>query len=274
MSKNVIRKRIDLTNLSTTANAETINNLCKRALNYGTATVCIAPCWVKYVSERYSYLNLKICTVIGFPNGYNSSSVKVFETEQAIDDGADEIDVVVNQSWIKNGLWRNITKELEEIRRVSAGKAVMKVIFETCNLTPYEIHKLCQICINVGVDYVKTSTGFAKEGASEKAVRCMYLSVKDSPVKIKAAGGIRTFDTAEKYIDDFGCDRIGTSSLDVIKFDEGEEIHITKCEYNKVDLIAEVVFSDDGTIIANITKGEYSKKTVCLYDTVDEFRAL
>lgn len=272
MSKKEIRERVDLTNLSVTATKEDINKLCRKALNYNTASVCVAPCWIKHIAENFP--GLTICTVIGFPNGYNSTKVKVYEAEQAILDGASEIDMVINQriahSTDKND-WDYTINDIAEVRRATQGKAVLKVIFETCNLGIETIQELSSACVDLKVDYVKTSTGFGKEGATPENVKAMVRETKKSSTKVKAAGGIRTYNDADMYINKLRCDRIGASSPDIIGIEVGEKIHLTKCEGKEVDITAEVTFVEGSTINAKVIGGEYDKEYVTAYDYLDSF---
>ena len=204
-----IMSRVDHTLLSQTATVEEIKQICDDAATYGTASVCIPPC---YVSFAKNYLNGKtaVCTVIGFPNGYNATSVKCEETAQAIRDGADEIDMVINISDVKNGRYEAV---LEEIKRIKAvcGERVLKVIIETCLLTEEEKIKMCETVTLAGADFIKTSTGFAGGGATFEDV-ALFKRYVGKGVKIKAAGGIRSFDDARQFIE-LGADRLGTSRL-------------------------------------------------------------
>ena len=204
-----ILSKCDHTLLKTTATLEEIKALCDEGIKYGTASVCIPPSYVKeakkYVGER-----LKICTVIGFPNGYNTAEVKCFETENAIKNGADEIDTVINVGDLKNKNYEKILSELKSLKDICKDK-ILKVIIETCLLTDEEIIKMCRIVSESGADYIKTSTGFSKEGATREAVRLMRENVGKN-VKVKAAGGISTLKDAEDFII-LGADRLGTSRV-------------------------------------------------------------
>ena len=191
MDKKKILQHLDHTLLKQDATWEQIKTLCDEGMQYHVASVCIPPCYVKeardYVADR-----LKICTVIGFPNGYQTTAAKVAETKEAVEDGADEIDMVIN------------------INRVKEGK-VLKVIIETCLLTKEEKIKMCEIVTKAGADYIKTSTGFSTGGATFEDVALLQKHVGDS-VKVKAAGGISSLEDAERFLR-LGADRLGTSRL-------------------------------------------------------------
>ena len=204
-----IMSKVDHTLLTQTATVEEIKRICDDAVAYGTASVCIPPCYVGFARE---YLNGKVavCTVIGFPNGYNATSVKRAETAQAIRDGADEIDMVINISDVKNGRCEAVLEEIKQLKAV-CGEKVLKVIIETCLLTEEEKIKMCEIVTLSGADFIKTSTGFAGGGATFDDVALFKKHVGEN-VKIKAAGGIRSFDDARQFIE-LGADRLGTSRL-------------------------------------------------------------
>lgn len=204
-----IMSKVDHTLLTQTATVEEIKRICDDAVAYGTASVCIPPCYVGFAKE---YLNGKVavCTVIGFPNGYNTTAVKCQETAQAIQDGADEIDMVINVSDVKNGKYDAVLDEIKQIKAV-CGEKVLKVIIETCLLTEEEKIKMCEIVTLSGADFIKTSTGFAGGGATFDDVALFKKHVGEN-VKIKAAGGIRSFDDARQFIE-LGADRLGTSRL-------------------------------------------------------------
>ena len=204
-----IMSKVDHTLLTQTATVEEIKRICDDAVAYGTASVCIPPCYVGFAKE---YLNGKVavCTVIGFPNGYNATSVKRAETAQAIRDGADEIDMVINISDVKNGRYEAVLEEIKQLKAV-CGEKVLKVIIETCLLTEEEKIKMCEIVTLSGADFIKTSTGFAGGGATFDDVALFKKHVGEN-VKIKAAGGIRSFDDAGQFIE-LGADRLGTSRL-------------------------------------------------------------
>lgn len=207
MNRKEMLSHIDHTQLKPTSDWASIARLCDEAAAYGTASVCIPPCYVARVRERYPQLN--ICTVIGFPLGYSTRAVKVFETEQAIADGANEIDMVVDLCDVKNGDFAAVTEEIRAIKQ-AAGSHVLKVIVETCYLTEAEKVALCKCVTDAGADYIKTSTGFGTGGAMLEDIALFKANVGPN-VRIKAAGGVRTAEAVEAYLE-AGCDRIGTSS--------------------------------------------------------------
>ena len=209
MEKREILKRLDHTLLKQTATWEQVRALCEEGMEYEVASVCIPPCYVKkardYVQER-----LKICTVIGFPNGNMTTAAKVFETEDAVKNGADEIDMVINLGMVKEQNYEGVLAEIQEVKKACQGK-LLKVIIETCLLTEEEKIKLCQMVTRAEADYIKTSTGFSTGGATFADVELMRNHVgKD--IKVKAAGGIASVEDAEKFIA-LGADRLGTSRL-------------------------------------------------------------
>lgn len=199
---------IDHTLLKPVCTWDEIETLCKEALSYHTASVCIPPSYVKRAREAFGP-ELPICTVIGFPLGYNPAEVKVCEARTVLRDGADELDMVINLGDVKN---RDFDKVYEEIRalRETAGSRILKVIVETCYLTRDEKIRLCEIVTKAGADYIKTSTGFGTAGATMEDI-LLFKEHIGSSVKIKAAGGIRTREDLEAFIQ-AGCSRIGTSS--------------------------------------------------------------
>ena len=204
-----ILAKCDHTLLAQTATWEEIKAICDDGMKYGTASVCIPASYVKqakeYVGER-----LAICTVIGFPNGYCTTAVKCFEASDAVDNGADEVDMVINIGWAKEGKWEEITKEIADIKAASKGK-LLKVIIETCLLTDAEKIALCKCVSDSGADYIKTSTGFSTAGATFADVKLFAEHVAPH-VKIKAAGGISSIADAEKFIE-LGASRLGTSRV-------------------------------------------------------------
>lgn len=204
-----ILKYCDHTLLTQTATWEEIKSVIDDGIKYETASVCIPPSYVAH-AKAYAGENLKICTVIGFPNGYSTTAVKVFETGDAIDNGADEIDMVINIGWVKDKRWEDIENEIETIKEV-CDDHILKVIIETCLLTEEEKIKLCEIVTLAGADYIKTSTGFSKGGATFDDVKLMVNNVGDG-VKVKAAGGISGLEDAEKFIE-LGAKRLGTSRV-------------------------------------------------------------
>ena len=206
--KNILSK-CDHTLLGQTATWTDIKNLCDEGTMYATASVCIPPSFVKQAKE-YVGGKLKICTVIGFPNGYNTTACKVFETKDAIANGADEIDMVINIGKLKDGLDDEVCEEIRQIK-AACGDKILKVIIETCLLTEDEKLRMCHIVTKAGADYIKTSTGFSKAGATLEDVRLMRANVgKD--VCVKAAGGISGLEDAQAFLD-IGADRLGTSRV-------------------------------------------------------------
>ncbi len=210
MNKNEILKKVDHTVLAQTTTWEQIKNICDDGIKYNVASVCIPPSYVKD-AKKYVGDKIKVCTVIGFPNGYNTTNVKVYETLSAIEEGADEIDMVINLGWLKDKKYGDIEKEIKAIKNV-CGERVLKVIIETCLLTDEEKTIMCGIVKNAGVDYIKTSTGFSTSGATFEDIQLFKRELKETNVKIKAAGGIKSFEDAERFIE-FGADRLGTSRL-------------------------------------------------------------
>ena len=186
-----------------------IKEVCDDGLKYGCASVCIPASFVKQAAD-YVGNELKICTVIGFPNGYSTTAVKVFETEDAIRNGADEIDMVINIGWVKDQRWDEVLAEIKAIKASCQGR-ILKVIVETCLLTEAEKIKLCELVTESGADYIKTSTGFSKAGATFHDVELFAAHVAPH-VKIKAAGGISSLADAEKFIT-LGASRLGTSRI-------------------------------------------------------------
>jgi len=217
MEKREILKRLDHTLLKQTATWEQIRTLCEEGMEYKAASVCIPPCYVKkardYVQER-----LKICTVIGFPNGNMTTAAKVFETEDAVKNGADEIDMVINLGMVKEQNYEGVLAEIQEIKKACHGK-LLKVIIETCLLTDEEKIHLCKIVTDAGADYIKTSTGFSTGGATFEDV-ALFAEHVGPGVKIKAAGGISSMADAEKFIE-LGADRLGTSRIVKLVKEEG-----------------------------------------------------
>lgn len=208
MNNEMIFKHVDHTELKAFAAWEDIEKLCGEAIEYKTASVCIPPSYVKRVHDTYGD-QINICTVIGFPLGYSTTSAKVAETQEAIRDGAREVDMVINISDVKNRDYQKVEDEIRAIRKASEGY-ILKVIIETCYLTEEEKVRLCQIVTAAGADYIKTSTGFGTGGATFEDIQLFRKHV-GSEVKIKAAGGIRSREDCEKFLE-LGCDRLGTSS--------------------------------------------------------------
>lgn len=208
MDNKEIFKRIDHTVLKAVSSWEDIKKLCDEAIEYNTASVCVPPSYVNRIKKTYGD-SINICTVIGFPLGYNTTELKVFEAKKAIEDGANEIDMVVNLGDIKNGDFDAVTDEIKQLKK-AVGEKVLKVIIETCYLTEDEKIKLCKCVTNGGADYIKTSTGFGSAGAEIEDIELFKKHIGKN-VKIKAAGGVKTKEDLEMFIN-AGCDRIGTSS--------------------------------------------------------------
>lgn len=201
--------KCDHTLLSQTATWEEIRKICDDGMQYQTASVCIPASYVKqakaYVGEK-----LAICTVIGFPNGYDTTATKCFEATDAVENGADEVDMVVNLGWVKDGKYDLVLEEIKAVKAACKGK-LLKVIIETCLLTDEEKIEMCKVVTESGADYIKTSTGFSKAGATFHDVELFAANV-GSNVKIKAAGGIASMEDAEKFIA-LGASRLGTSRI-------------------------------------------------------------
>ncbi len=208
MTVDEIARHVDYTQLKAFATWDDIRKLCDEAVAHKTASVCIPPCYVKAVHDAYGP-NLQVCTGIGFPLGYNAAEVKEFETRKAIEDGADEVDMVVNIGDVKMGRWDKITDEIKALRKASEGK-VLKVIIEACYDSDEEKIQLCKCITDAGADYIKTSTGFGTSGATLEDVKLFKKHIGGG-VKIKAAGGIRTKAAMEAFIE-AGADRIGASA--------------------------------------------------------------
>lgn len=209
MDQQAILRRVDHTVLAPTATWEQIKTACDDGRRLGAASVCIPPRFVKRAND-YVGSSLKICTVIGFPNGYSTPEVKVFEAEDAIRDGADEIDMVINQGLAKEGDWEGVLAEIRAVKESCKGR-ILKVIIEACNFTYEEKLSLCRVVSVSGADFIKTSTGFAAGGATVEDVKLLRQHVSPD-VRVKAAGGIRTFEQARLMLD-AGADRIGASAL-------------------------------------------------------------
>ena len=217
MELNTILSKCDHTLLAQTATWEEIKAICDDGMKYHTASVCIPASFVKQAKD-YVGENLPICTVIGFPNGYDTTAAKCFMASDAVDNGADEVDMVINIGWAKEGKWDDITKEIAAIKKACKGK-LLKVIIETCLLTDEEKIALCKCVSDSGADFIKTSTGFSKAGATFADVALFKAHVAPH-VKIKAAGGISTLETAERFIE-LGAERLGTSRI--VKIAKGLE---------------------------------------------------
>ena len=204
-----ILSRVDHTILTPTATWEQVKQVCSEGMEFSTASVCIPPRYVKRAAE-YVGNGLKICTVIGFPNGYSTPEVKVFETEDAIRNGADEIDMVINLGLAKAGDWEGVLEEIKAVKASCKGR-ILKVIVEACLLTCEEKQAMCRIVSMSGADFIKTSTGFSTGGATYEDVK-LFREHCSPDVRIKAAGGIRTLEEAQTYLE-LGADRIGSSGL-------------------------------------------------------------
>ena len=209
MDINYILSICDHTLLKQVATWEQIKTICDEGKAYHCASVCIPSSYVKQAAD-YVGNELKICTVIGFPNGYSTTAAKVFETEEAVRNGADEIDMVVNLGWVKDQRWEDILAEMKAIKASCSGR-ILKVIVEACLLTEEEKVKLCQLVTESGAEYIKTSTGFSTGGATAADV-ALFKAHIGPDVKIKAAGGIHSFEEAQAMID-AGASRIGASAL-------------------------------------------------------------
>lgn len=210
---------VDHTQLKAFATWDDIVTLCEEALEFGTASVCIPPCYVKRVRQKYGS-RLKICTVIGFPLGYSVTEAKVAETRKALEDGADEIDMVINISDVKNGDYEKVTREIIAVKRECLNH-VLKVIIETCYLTEEEKIAMCRSVTDAGAEYIKTSTGFGTAGAKLEDIALFQEHIGDA-VRIKAAGGIRTKEALASFLE-AGCDRIGCSSAaDIMRAPDGQ----------------------------------------------------
>ena len=218
MNHEEILKKVDHTLLKQTATWDQIRSLCDDAIRYQTASVCIPPCYVRQAKE-YVKDQMRICTVIGFPNGNTTTAVKAFETKEALDSGADEIDMVINIGALKEGDDSYVQNEIRTLKEI-CGSHILKVIIETCLLTEEEKVRMCQIVTQAGADFIKTSTGFSTGGATFDDVR-LFAQHVGRQVRIKAAGGISSFDDAETFIR-LGADRLGTSRLVKLAKEEQE----------------------------------------------------
>ena len=218
MNHEDILRKVDHTLLKQTATWEQIRSLCDDAIRYQTASVCIPPCYVRQAKE-YVRDQMRICTVIGFPNGNTTTAVKAFETKEALDNGADEIDMVINIGALKEGNDSYVQNEIRTLKEI-CGSHILKVIIETCLLTEEEKIRMCRIVTQAGADFIKTSTGFSTAGATFDDVR-LFAQHIGGQVRIKAAGGISSFDDAETFIR-LGADRLGTSRLVKLAKEEQE----------------------------------------------------
>ncbi len=211
-----ILKYVDHTLLKQESTWEQMKVICDDAMKFSTASVCVPPSFVKQCKD-YCGDNMKICTVIGFPNGYNTTKVKIFETEDAIKNGADEIDMVINIGWAKEKKFDFIKEEIKAIKAV-CGDKILKVIIETCLLTDEEKIEICKIVTEAGADFIKTSTGFSTAGATREDIKLFSENIGEN-VKMKAAGGIASLTDAEDFLK-LGAQRLGTSRI----------VSIAKCE--------------------------------------------
>ena len=204
-----ILSHVDHTLLKPEATWDQIKTLCDEAMEFGCATVCIPPAFVKAAAD-YVQGNLKICTVIGFPNGYSTTASKIFETKDAVENGASEIDMVINLGLVKERKWADLIEEIKAVKAACLGRP-LKVIIETCQLTDLEKVKLCQVVEKGGADYLKTSTGFGSGGATKEDVALLRANLAPH-IGLKASGGIRTLEDGQAYLD-LGADRLGASAL-------------------------------------------------------------
>ncbi len=209
MDNQEILRHVDHTLLTQTATWEEIRQICDDAIAYQTASVCIPAGYVKQAKD-YVKDKMAVCTVIGFPNGYATTACKEFETKDALANGADEIDMVINIGWVKDGKYDAVEQEIRTLKK-ACGDKILKVIIETCLLTDEEKVKMCQVVTSAGADYIKTSTGFSTGGATFADVELFAKNV-GANVKIKAAGGISSMEDAEKFLS-LGADRLGTSRI-------------------------------------------------------------
>ena len=217
MNLKELLSHVDHTLLTQTATWAEIKHICDDGAHYGCASVCIP---ASYVKQAAAYLAGKcpVCTVIGFPNGYSTTAAKVFEAADAVKNGADEVDMVINIGWVKDGRWEELLEEIRAVKNACAGR-ILKVIIETCLLTEEEKVRLCQIVSQSGADYIKTSTGFSTAGATREDV-ALFAAHVSAHVKIKAAGGIASLRDAEDFLA-LGADRLGTSRI--VKLVKGQE---------------------------------------------------
>ena len=209
MERNEILSKVDHTLLAQTATWAEIRAICDDGMKYHTASVCIPASYVKQAKD-YVGGKLAICTVIGFPNGYDTTKAKCFEAADAVENGADEVDMVINIGWVKDRRWGDLLEEIRAVKAACQGK-LLKVIIETCLLTDDEKIKMCQIVSDSGADYIKTSTGFSSGGATREDV-ALFAAHVGKNVRIKAAGGIATLEDAEAFLA-LGASRLGTSKI-------------------------------------------------------------
>lgn len=208
MNTSEILSHVDHTLLKAFATWEDIQKLCEEAMEYHTASVCVPPSYIKRIHDTYGK-KINICTVVGFPLGYSTTKAKVAETVQAIEDGASEVDMVINIADVKNGDFDKVTEEIRSLKQ-AAGDKILKVIIETCYLTEEEKIAMCKAVTEAGADYIKTSTGFGTGGATMEDI-LLFKKFIGPHVKMKAAGGVKSVEDMEAFLE-AGCDRIGTSS--------------------------------------------------------------
>lgn len=208
MNTSEILSHVDHTLLKAFATWEDIQKLCEEAMEYHTASVCVPPSYIKRIHDTYGE-KINICTVVGFPLGYSTTKAKVAETVQAIEDGASEVDMVINIADVKNGDFDKVTEEIRSLKQ-AAGDKILKVIIETCYLTEEEKFAMCKAVTEAGADYIKTSTGFGTGGATMEDI-LLFKKFIGPHVKMKAAGGVKSVEDMEAFLE-AGCDRIGTSS--------------------------------------------------------------
>lgn len=208
MNTNEILSHVDHTLLKAFATWEDIQKLCEEAMEYHTASVCVPPSYIKRIHDTYGE-KINICTVVGFPLGYSTTKAKVAETVQAIEDGASEVDMVINIADVKNGDFEKVTEEIRSLKQ-AAGDKILKVIIEACYLTEKEKIAMCKAVTEAGADYIKTSTGFGTGGATMEDI-LLFKKFIGPHVKMKAAGGVKSVEDMKAFLE-AGCDRIGTSS--------------------------------------------------------------
>ena len=214
-----ILKHVDHTLLKPIATREDIQKICDESIEYNTASICIPSCYIARINEKYGD-KVNICTVVGFPLGYSTTEAKVLEAKQAIENGANEIDMVINISDVKNGDYDKVTAEIKALKE-AVGDKILKVIIETCYLTEEEKIAMCKSVTDAGANYIKTSTGFGTGGATIEDIKLFKQHIGPN-VKIKAAGGVKTVEDLEMFITE-GCERIGTSSaINLIKGKEAQ----------------------------------------------------
>lgn len=213
-----ILSHCDHTLLAVDAKWDDIRQICDDGIKYKTASVCIPASFVKQAAE-YAGGKLAICTVIGFPNGYSTTETKAFEAQNAVENGADEVDMVINVGWAKDGRFDDILNEIRQVK-AACGDKILKVIIETCLLTDEEKIRMCRVVTESGADFIKTSTGFSKGGATREDI-ALFAKHIGPDVKMKAAGGIRSFEDAEDYLR-LGCERLGTSAI--VKLVKNQEV--------------------------------------------------